>query len=239
MNDLAALIAAREAPSARRGRKRKRAAQALWFIPHDIGSTAAIADFLISVAGFAVTICAALGAKSAAEQARTAEREARERVLQFDTVVDFSAAVTTLDEIRRLQREKARPVLLDRYSAISKLVIQIRHSGTALTDVQHTIIQRVLTHIRELENQVERALAINAELKTSRLNLMVSEQLAIELGQRPAALAEVGAKLAAGLGSSSLVDIRQFTRDLESAFYTMWQRSVSCCAPGSFAVPAA
>jgi transposase-like protein len=35
------------------------------------------------------------------------------------------------------------------------------------------------------------------------------------------------------------VSAARASRDLESAFYTMWQRRVSGCAPGSFAAPAA
>ena len=35
------------------------------------------------------------------------------------------------------------------------------------------------------------------------------------------------------------VSAAQASRDLEWAFYTIWQRRVSGCAPGSFAAPAA
>jgi cell fate (sporulation/competence/biofilm development) regulator YlbF (YheA/YmcA/DUF963 family) len=148
-----------------------------WFVPHDIGSTAAIADFFISIIGFAITIYGVNKAKSAAEAAKRAARETQERVQKFDTIVDFSAAIAILEEIKRLHREQAWQTLLERYSAMRKLLVQIRHSGIALTDEQNTVVQRSLTHLITLEDQVERAIATDVKLKVSKSNLLISEDV--------------------------------------------------------------
>lgn len=65
------------------------------------------------------------------------------------------------------------------------------------------------------------------------------EALAINLARDPAALSSAQAKLVAERDVAPLFDTERFTRDLESAFTTMWERT-QCGAPAeSFAVAAA
>jgi hypothetical protein len=57
---------------------------------------------LASLAGLALTIWAVLRAKKAAEQARDAAQQVKERIARLDTVSAVSAAITTLEEIKIL-----------------------------------------------------------------------------------------------------------------------------------------
>ena len=52
----------------------------------------------------------------------------------------------------------------------------------------------------------------------------------------PALLAGIKAKLARNLDSYPLFDTARFTRNLESAYFTMWQRHQRGEPPESFAV---
>ncbi len=62
------------------------------------------------------------------------------------------------------------------------------------------------------------------------------EALALKLAGDPAALSAVRAKLAENRKTSSLFDTVGFTRDLEAAYRTMWERCERGEAPSSFAV---
>ena len=63
------------------------------------------------------------------------------------------------------------------------------------------------------------------------------ENLAVALARDSPRLKEIRSKLAGNIPNSALFDVKTFTRDLETAFITMWQRSRSGDAPISFAVP--
>jgi len=82
-----------------------------------------------------------------------------------------------LEEIKRLHREEAWPTLPDRYMAMRKLLVQLRHSGLSLSDEQNTVIQRSLANLRDIENQVEKTLKERADLRVSKLNMLISKDI--------------------------------------------------------------
>lgn len=149
-----------------------------WFIPQDIGGVAAVTDFFISVIGFGLAVRGSWKAQTAAEQAAEAARAARDAIGRFDTLVDFSAAITTLDEIKRMHRQGDSWALLpDRYSMIRKLLVQLRSSNVLLNDDQKSVIQNALTNLVEIEKQVERALDDPTTLKPAKFNAIISDDI--------------------------------------------------------------
>src|SRR5262249_55496833 len=60
--------------------------------------------------------------------------------------------------------------------------------------------------------------------------------LALKLARSPDALAAVRAKLATARVASALFDTKRFTRHLEAAYFTMWQRYQEGLPPAPFAV---
>ena len=62
------------------------------------------------------------------------------------------------------------------------------------------------------------------------------ERLALELARDRAAIEALKARLAQGRGTCPLFDTARFTRHLESAYHTMWQRHQAGEPPASFAV---
>jgi protein O-GlcNAc transferase len=65
------------------------------------------------------------------------------------------------------------------------------------------------------------------------------EQLALALARDPERLAAIKAKLMRNRLTKPLFDTARFTRDLESAYTTMWERQQAGLAPASFAVATA
>jgi predicted O-linked N-acetylglucosamine transferase (SPINDLY family) len=72
------------------------------------------------------------------------------------------------------------------------------------------------------------------ELVTDRLDAY--EALAFKLAREPELLAAIKAKLARNGATHRLFDTLRFTRNLEAAYFEMWQRAAVGLAPASFAV---
>jgi hypothetical protein len=135
-----------------------------------VGDLASLAGVAISLFGFALTLVGIFLSRRAAEQARCAAEEARDSIRLFDAVVDFSMAITILEEVKRLHRVGQWSLLPDRYSAIRKILITLRSSRVDLSEAQLAIIQGALTTLRSIEKAVEKALGNPQSLKASRFN---------------------------------------------------------------------
>jgi len=67
-------------------------------------------------------------------------------------------------------------------------------------------------------------------------SLAAYEALALRLAREPGLLAATKAKLAANRLSMPLFDTARFTRNIERAYTTMWQRAQRAEPPEGFAV---
>jgi hypothetical protein len=100
---------------------------------------------LASFVGLAVTIWFAFRAKSAAEQARDAAQQVKDRISILDTVAALSAAVTTLEELKGLHRIRAWDLVFNRYSSLRKRLVTIE---AGLTEEQRTQIGKAISQFR-------------------------------------------------------------------------------------------
>jgi hypothetical protein len=138
-----------------------------------IGDLAGVAGVLISIVGFAVTLRGVFKSKRAAQAAEEAARSARDRIQLLDTVVDFSAAIATLDEIKRLHRTGKWSLLPDRYSALRRLLTVVRTANPNLLDSQQAVLQNAVTNLYQLEKLVEQG-AKSPALKPAEFNAILS-----------------------------------------------------------------
>jgi len=72
--------------------------------------------------------------------------------------MDFTAAISRLEELKLAHRSGQWAVLPDRYAAVRKLLITIRTSNSDLTAKQQTAIQQALANLRSYETSVEKGL---------------------------------------------------------------------------------
>ena len=143
-----------------------------------IGNAASVIGLLISLVGFTGTIWVATRSKRAAEAAQAAALDARARIARTDALTEFATAITTLDEIKRLHREKALSMLPDRYSALKKSLILIRTADPGLSDEHKTKIQGAIQHLSNNERKIENALASDdGSASVPRLNQILSSQI--------------------------------------------------------------
>jgi hypothetical protein len=110
-----------------------------------LGDLASIAGLIVAAGGFAFTLYGVHKTKTAAERAEQAARTTRDSVRLLDTVVDFSAAISILEEIKRLHRATQWSVLPDRYTALRKILVALRTSNPKLSDGQRTTIQNAVS----------------------------------------------------------------------------------------------
>ena len=134
-----------------------------WAIKHLglIGDIASVLGVLIALGGFGFTIQNVRKSKQSADQAATAANETLTRVRYVDTVQNLSEAISTIEEIHRLNRTKAWEVVLDRHLAFRKILTEVRGSTETLSDEHGATIQQALTHSYSMCNKIEIALEEN------------------------------------------------------------------------------
>jgi hypothetical protein len=139
---------------------------------------------LASLLGFAFTIWLAWQAKGAAEEARDAALEAKNRILAFDAAGELSSATTSLQDIARLQRTQAWDLLwdvvLDRYEA---LILSLARSAahTDLKGSHRDSLKSAIGMFRIMVGTIEGARSgeERSQLDTAKFNTYISEQMVV------------------------------------------------------------
>lgn len=148
-----------------------------WLEVNRIGDLTGVGGIVISLIGFTVTVIGVVRSRSAAERAELAAKQTMQSMRLLDTVVEFSAAITALEEIKRLHREANWPLLPDRYAHIRKLLANLRTAQVELSDDQKTTVQQALANLRQIEDLVERSLKNQSQLNVARFNRLLSDDI--------------------------------------------------------------
>src|SRR6266851_8176489 len=140
-----------------------------------LGDAASIIGLLVALIGFSFTLFGVWRSKKAAEMAQEEVRSVKQAITRSSTIADFSAAVTTMNEIKRLHRVSAWAILPDRYAALRSMLISIRSMNPDLQLEYRTAIQNALQQFSDIEKTVEKSLASNKPpTNWARLNAIVS-----------------------------------------------------------------
>ncbi len=92
-------------------------------------------------------------------------------------MLEIAAALSAMQEIKRLQSEEAWPVLSDKYTALRAALISIRAGRPSLDQQHKSTIQGAIAQIRTIDRKVQRALAVNQKPDVAKLNDIVADQL--------------------------------------------------------------
>jgi hypothetical protein len=142
------------------------------------GNFASVAGLLVSVLGFWFTIWGVLRAKRAAEQAADAARQAKAKILKQGSLLNFSAAISVMDEIIRLQRKKDWDSALGRHSELRRILVELKEGSDGLTTEQKTAIQGSVEQFKIIENQIERHFSSGKpEPDIAKINRIVGAQI--------------------------------------------------------------
>ena len=141
------------------------------------GDLASVIGAALTFIGFLLTIAGVWRSKSAAEGAQRAAEATRASLAQYDAVADLAAATGLMDEIKRLQRLQAWPVLPDRYAELRRRLVAVKSSDARLTDRQRQVFQATVEKFADLERRIERWLAKGTTPNPAKLNDIVSSQI--------------------------------------------------------------
>jgi hypothetical protein len=145
---------------------------------HHLGDYSSVIGIPLALIGLWITYQAAKKAKTEATDAKNAVARLRETLGLVDTVAELTAATSLMEEIKRLHRAGAWSVVVDRYPALRARLITINSDISPLNDAQRGILQATVVQLREIENEVERAVARGAIPKNApNYNPVVAEQL--------------------------------------------------------------
>ena len=143
-----------------------------------LGGITSMVGVLIALVGFVITIWNVMKSKEAAKRAESAANETLGRVRYVDTLQNLTKAISTVEEIQKLNRTKDWNFLLDRHQEFRRVLTEIRGSTPSLTDDQKGIIQSGVTHSRSMSNKIEIALDKgNQPTGVPQMNKVLSEQL--------------------------------------------------------------
>lgn len=134
---------------------------------------------LATVLGFLVTIWTLWRTRTAAEAAQRAAEHTKTQLSRVNTVAEFSSALATMEEIKRLHRARAWEIVPDRYTSLRRLLISIQTLNPDLTGEQRTALTASISQLKTIEHKVETARAANrhAELDFARFNRIVTSEL--------------------------------------------------------------
>jgi hypothetical protein len=148
-----------------------------WIAENHVGDLASIAGIFISIVGFFVTLWNVWRSRSAAERAEMAANEARRIIRSYETVAEFSSAITLMEEIKRLHRSRQSEMLPDRDAALRKALISVRRLAPSLQGGQDTTLQAAITTLAAIEGTIEKSIHGGSEPDYVRLNRLLSRDI--------------------------------------------------------------
>ncbi|HEX8429641.1 MAG TPA: hypothetical protein VF625_00080 [Longimicrobium sp.] len=142
------------------------------------GNLAGIADLFLSIVGFGATLYGLWRATTAAKAAATAAQETRETLLRSGNIAELATAMSVMEEIKRLHRVGAWPLLLDRYAILRRSLISVRSSTPHLGEEGSKTLQTAIRHFFAIEQAVEEAVDTGVgPANVPKLNKLVSQQI--------------------------------------------------------------
>lgn len=130
-----------------------------------------LAGLIITLIGFGLTLWGL-------RRARLAVERARESIQKFNVAANFSAAISGMEEIKRLHRQAAWPILPDRYSDLRRILISIKENFNNFSDEEKSVITSSIQQLTNMEAAVESALQNNKPPpQVTRLNRILSDHI--------------------------------------------------------------
>jgi hypothetical protein len=146
-------------------------------VDNHLGDIASVIGIIISLIGFFITIWNVIQSRKAAQKAEEIAHKVREDISKIETIEEFSKAIATIDEIKRLNRDEAWSILPERYSALRKSLISIKNSNPNMPYNDKVILSNALRHTSNIEDQIEQFI-VNKLLPIDipKFNKIISQQ---------------------------------------------------------------
>lgn len=103
-----------------------------YILEYNMGDWSSVIGLIATLIGFFITIWNVWRTKSAVEKAQGMVEKVRDDMKRIDTISEFSSAINSIEEIKRLQLIKAWAILPDRYGSLIKQLIRVKGTSPDL-----------------------------------------------------------------------------------------------------------
>ena len=147
-----------------------------WVVKHRINEYSDLLGLLITIVGFGFTIFGVWRSKKIAKEALIVAKKVRDDLRKIEIVAEFSTAIVSMEEIKRLHRKADFQSLPERYSSLRRSLITIRSEVSALSDEDSSLIQNAISNFAGFERKIEKYIAKGQEAKVDfvKMNQIVS-----------------------------------------------------------------
>jgi hypothetical protein len=129
------------------------------------------------IIGFAVTIIGLARSKNAAELTAAAVADVRHKLSLQNVLVDLTALMSDVEEIKVLHRAGAWDAMPTRYASIRKRLFSIKGNTPSLSKARRASLQGAIEQFKTIEQIVEIALASKETPKdVAALNKLAADQ---------------------------------------------------------------
>jgi hypothetical protein len=126
-------------------------------------AAAAVSGWLISIAGFSLTLWQLQRTQSAADAARRAARGVESAVHKYDTITEIAHAEAALRAATEYHRGAAWKSVQPEYEKAKRAYTNIRAMHVGLTSDENEALRANIEKLSEMERDVERFLLAGAE----------------------------------------------------------------------------
>ena len=124
---------------------------------------ATFAGVLVSLVALSVTLANVIRARRTAERVEAATRETLRAVRQFDTLLAITAAMEIIEGLKKVHRDGAWVIAVERYPQVLRQIDLIREAGPDLSNTGRVDLQRIGNDVRDMAHIVEAHLANEAD----------------------------------------------------------------------------
>ncbi len=133
---------------------------------------------LSSVFGLVITVISFIIIRRSVLKARDISNQVRKDMLLQNSVVDFSAALSTMEDIKIFHRNNTWEILPTKYASLRSILIAVRELNPGMPTEHKRIIQSAIASLSSTENIIEQTIQTKtAPPDIPRLNKNISSQI--------------------------------------------------------------
>jgi len=133
---------------------------------------------LVSGIGLVITLVTFYIIRRNVLKAKNISTQVRKDISIHSSVIDFSSALSTMEDIKIFHRKNAWEILPAKYSSLRSILITVRESNPDMSSENKNIIQSAISTLSNTENIIEQTIQSNIPpTDIPRLNRTISTHI--------------------------------------------------------------
>ena len=142
-----------------------------------VANWSSVIGLIVTFVGFFITIVNVLKSKRAAEEARAAAHDAKEKLGFLDVIAEIGIAKERIREIQALQRASSWDRLPDKYQDLRNSIIIVRDGSKSLTKEHIQALQSALASNNQHVKMIDKFICNQSSIKNVvGMNEILTEQ---------------------------------------------------------------